>query len=113
MDGVTIVLAAMGLGELFLGLYVLAAGRVPGGRVKDPEQIRKFGVFYILVSGFLLLQAVGNAGVQFDLFSWGVQAVLVLLSFVLGVIALTRYRPRFVLTKWRRGAEQTTPGHRD
>ncbi|MEU8661620.1 hypothetical protein [Actinoplanes philippinensis] len=106
MDGVTIVLAAMGLGELCLGFHVLATGRVPGGRVKDPEQIRKSGVFCILVSGFFLLQAVGYAGVRFDLFPWAVQAVSTLLSFVLGVVAVTRYRPQFVLTGWRRRAEQ-------
>ncbi|WP_433796456.1 hypothetical protein [Actinoplanes sp. CA-252034] len=107
MDGVNVIMAVMGLGELLLGSYVLTTGRVPGGRARTPDRTRKLGVYLILFSGFFLLQVVGYVGVRLDLFSSVIRGVLVLLAFALGVIALTRYRPQFALTRFRRRTKDT------
>ncbi|PRX16518.1 hypothetical protein CLV67_11999 [Actinoplanes italicus] len=113
MDGVNVIMAVMGMGELCLGAYVLTTGRVPGGYVPSPERIRKLGVFFILISGFFLFQVAGYAGVRLDLFSRGIRSVLVLTAFAVGVIALIKYWPQFALSKVRQQAEDVSTDQHD
>ncbi len=101
MDLVNAVLTVIGLLMIFLGVDALRNGRARGSRIIDPAEIRKLGVYYLLFSGFFLLQSIGYAGVRLELFPEGVRGVLFLLGFALGVFALLRYRPS-MLGHWSR-----------
>ena len=94
MERVNVVLAFMGMGELCFGAYVLATGKVPGGRITEAGEVRRLGVATVLFGLFFLIQAVGYLGARQGWFSSGVRGLLLLLAFAVGILALVRYRPR-------------------
>ncbi|WP_432832811.1 hypothetical protein [Dactylosporangium sp. CA-092794] len=108
MDGVNVVMAIMGLGELCLGSHVLVTGKVPGGRVTEPGQIRKYGVALILFSGFFLLQVIGYLGVRLGLWSSVIRGLLLLLAVAVAAITMVKSRPLFSLTMFRRHPERNS-----
>ncbi|MFG2039089.1 hypothetical protein [Dactylosporangium sp. NPDC048998] len=111
MDGVYVVSAAMGLGELCLGCYVLVTGKIPGGRVTGPAQVRKLGVTFVLLSGFFLIQVIGYLGARLELWSPHIRSLLILAAFAVAVIAIVKSRPLFSLTTFRRPPEGDSTDH--
>ena len=96
MDSVNVVLAFMGVAELCFGAYVLATGKVPGGRIAKPAEVRRLGVATVLFGLFFLIQAVGYLGVRQGWFSSGVRGLLLLVAFAVGILGLVRFRRRAV-----------------
>ncbi|WP_433040707.1 hypothetical protein [Dactylosporangium sp. CS-033363] len=102
MDGVHGALAIMGLGALYFGCHVLLTGKVPGGGITAPAEVRRYGVGFLLFSGFPLLQVVGYLGTRLGLWPQTVRGLLLLAGFALGVTVLVKFRPVFSLTRFRR-----------
>ncbi|MER7276620.1 hypothetical protein ABT369_19470 [Dactylosporangium sp. NPDC000244] len=112
MGGIYVVSAAMGLGLLCVGCYILATGKIPGDRVTGPAQVRRLGVAYVLLSGFFLTQVVGYLGVRLDLWSPRVRSLLILAAFALAAIAAVKINPLRSLTTFRRRPADGSTDHR-
>ena len=74
-----------------------------------PEQVRN--IRDVRFGGFFLLQVIGYLGVRLGLWSQGIRGPVLLLAFAVGTIALVKYSPMFLLTRFRRRPERNSIDH--